>query len=172
MVLEMGVTMSRKQLAMVAVGVALVVAVVAFLLTRDDDGNEPSSARPQQSASASPGLPVVADETWCAGWENLVATQGLYVADPNPEASASLLAAVDALHELGVPKSLDPSGYTELTAVLDDVRASVDPSFTPTVTPSEPADVGQNHDHGDEGNAEDDHNEAPFGTWLADYCAP
>ncbi len=70
-----------------------------------------------------------------------------------------------------MPESLDPSGYTELTAVLDDVHASVDPSFTPTAVPSEPADVGQDHDHADEGHADDDHEEAPFGTWLADYCA-
>ena len=70
-----------------------------------------------------------------------------------------------------MPESLDPSGYTELTAVLDDVRASVDPSFTPSVAPSEPADVGDEHDHADEGQADDEHEEAPFGTWLADYCA-
>ena len=173
LVLEMGVTMSRKQLALIAVGVALVVAVVAFLLTRDDDDKDSAGADPQPSASTSPStnLPVVADETWCAGWQNLVATQGLYVAGPNPEAAANLLAAVDALQELGVPESLDPSGYTELTAVLDDVHASVDPSFTPTAVPSEPADVGEHHDHADEGHADDDHEEAPFGTWLADYCA-
>jgi len=164
--------MSRRQIALIAVGVAIVVAVVAFVLTRDDgdDGDkEPAGADPEPSASTT--LPVVADETWCAGWKNLVATQGLYVADPNPEASANLLAVVDALQELGVPESLDPSGYTELTAVLDDVHASVDPSFTPTAGPSEPADVGEHHDHADEGAAGDDHDEAPFGTWLADYCA-
>ena len=164
--------MSRKQLALIAVGVALVVVVVAFLLTRDDD-KDPTGADPQSSASTSPStdLPVVADETWCAGWQNLVAIQGIYVAGPTPEAGANLLAAVDALQDLGVPESLDPSGYTELTAVLDDVHASVDPSFTPTAVPSEPADVGLDHDHADEGNADDDHEEAPFGTWLADHCA-
>jgi hypothetical protein len=158
MVLEMGVTMSRKQLALIAVGVALVVAVVAFLLTRDDD-QESAGADPQPSASPSTSLPVVADETWCAGWQNLVAVQGLYVADPTPEVEASLLAAVDALQDLGVPESLDPSGYTELTAVLDDVHASVDASFTPTAVPSEPVDV-----------TEDDADVAPFGAWLARYC--
>ena len=124
LVLEMGVTMSRKQLALIAVGVALVVAVVAFLLTRDDDDKDSTGADPQPSASPSTSLPVVADETWCAGWQNLVATQGLYVAGPNPEVAANLLAAVDALQDLGVPESLDPSGYTELTAVLDDVHAA------------------------------------------------
>ena len=59
-----------------------------------------------------------------------------------------------------MPESLDPSGYTELTAVLDDVRASVDPTFTPTAAPSEPADVGDGHDHADEGQADDEHEEA------------
>ena len=151
--------MSRKQLALIAVGVALVVAVVAFLLTRDDD-KDSTGGDPQPSASASTSLPVVADETWCAGWENLVAIQGLYVAGPTPEAAANLLATVDALQDLGVPESLDPSGYTELTAVLDDVHASVDPSFTPTAAPSEPVDV-----------TAEDADVAPFGAWLAQYCA-
>lgn len=152
--------MSRKQLALITVGVALVVAVVAFLLTRDGDAKDSTGGAPQPSASPSTSLPVVADETWCAGWQNLVATQGLYVAGPNPEVAANLLAAVDALQELGVPESLDPSGYTELTAVIDDVHASVDPSFTPTAAPSEPVDV-----------TAEDTDIAPFGAWLAQYCA-
>ena len=54
-----------------------------------------------------------------------------------------------------MPESLDPAGYTELTAVLDDVRASVDPSFTPTAVPSEPADVTvEDGEHEDEGGAD------------------
>ena len=54
-------------------------------------------------------------------------------------------------------------------------------SFTPSVLPSEPADVaveGDEHDdEGDEGGEGDEHEdhgadagEAPFGAWLAEYC--
>ena len=167
--------MSRTRLAVIALAVVLVIAVIAFLLLRDDGDAEDNGkdADPTVSPSASSTAAVVPDDTWCAGWQGLVAAQGQYVASPTTEAGATLLAVVDELHALGVPESLDPAGYTELTAVLDDIRASVDPSFTPSVVPSEPADVGSghDHDHGDEGQAEEEHREAPFGTWLADYCA-
>lgn len=169
--------MSRKLWAGVAVGATLVVAVVAFLLARDEgDGADPGAVDPTSSA-----LPVVSDATWCSGWQNLVAVQGQYVADPTPESQAAVLAVVTDLQELGVPTSLDPAGYTELTAVLDDVRASVDPSFTPSVAPSEPADVAVEDDehedegHEDESDEHEDHgaeaSEAPFGAWLAEYCS-
>lgn len=163
--------MSRRVMSLVAVGVALVVAVVAFLLVRGDDEGD-KGERTGSGTSTSSGPPVVADGTWCEGWQSLVALQGQYVASPTPDAAAQLLAVVDDLQALGVPESLDPAGYTELTAVLDGVHASADPSFTPTVVPSEPADVGDNHDHALEDEADEDHEVAPFGTWLADYCAP
>ncbi len=178
LVLAMGVTtMSRTQLVGAAVA-AVLVAVVVFLLVRgDDDGSDPAGVDPRPSASTD--LPVVADEVWCAGWQNLVALQGQYVASPTPDGSAALLAAVDAQQELGVPENLDPAGYTELTAVLDDLRASVDPSFTPTAVPSEPADVAvEGGEDEDEGGDDDEHeghgadaDEAPFGAWLAEYCS-
>lgn len=114
---------------------------------------------------------MASDDAWCAGWLQMVQMQGEWVAAPTTETSTDLLAVIDSLQSIGVPESLDPSGYTELTAVLDDVRASVDPSFTPSVAPSEPADVGHEHDHSDEGQAEHEHEDAPFGSWLADYCA-
>ena len=172
----MGVTtLSRTQVVGAAVA-AVLVAVVVFLLVRGDDGSDPAGVDPQPSASTD--LPVVADEVWCAGWQNLVALQGQYVASPTPDGTAALLAAVDAQQELGVPENLDPAGYTELTAVLDDLRASVDPSFTPTAVPSEPADVAvEDGEHEDEGG-EDEHDghgadadDAPFGAWLAEYCS-
>ncbi|WP_183096341.1 hypothetical protein [Nocardioides stalactiti] len=147
--------------------VAAVVAALGLSGCGDDSGSDGD-----ESPTATSTLPVVADETWCAGWQELVALQGQWLATPTPDSTAQLLASVDALRGLGVPESLDPTGHTELTAVLDDVRASADPSFTPTVRPSEPADVGLGHDHGDEGEAEDEHGEAPFGTWLVDHCAP
>lgn len=131
----------------------------------DDDSGGVRDAAPSSSAPA-----VVADAEWCAGWQAMVQAQSLFVADPGPATTAALLELVDELQALGVPESLDPSGYTELTAVLDDVRASADPSFTATVVPSEPADVPGGHDHGDEGLAEDEHLSAPFGSWLADHC--
>jgi hypothetical protein len=149
-------------------GVLALAAAVALGGCGGDDSTDPDAR-----VSTSPSVAVVPDAEWCAGWHDLVALQGQYVAAPTTEVSALLLRAVATLEELGVPESLDPAGYTELTAVLDDVRASVDPSFTPTAVPSEPADVGLDHDHGDgdEGDAEEEHREAPFGTWLADYCA-
>ncbi|RHW24792.1 hypothetical protein D0Z08_22750 [Nocardioides immobilis] len=158
--------------------VAALVAVAAFLLVRgygDDPPDEGSAADPTSSAP-----PVASDEAWCTGWENLVAVQGQYVSSPSAETASMLLAVVADLRSLGVPESLDPSGYRELNAVLDDVQASVDPSFTPSVVPSEPADVqveGDEHEdeHEDEhGDDHEDHGadagEAPFGAWLAEYC--
>lgn len=138
----------------------------------DDGGSDsdPDSDRSVETSGSSTPAPVD-DAAWCQGWQQLVQVQGAYVASPVPEAADAVLSVVGTLQELGVPESLDPSGYTELQAVLDDVRASVDPSFTPSIAPSEPADVGEGHDHGDEGQAEDEHAEAPFGTWLADHCA-
>jgi hypothetical protein len=151
---------------------SLVLVVVSVAITLTGCGNDSDKDR-SDGGEPSPSLPVVADETWCEGWQNLVAIQGQYVAGPTQETGAQLLSVVDGLQELGAPESLDPAGYTELTAVLDDIRASADDSFTPTVVPSEPADVGpgHDHDHGDEGGIEEEHREAPFGTWLADHCA-
>jgi len=137
-------------------------------------GDEDTPDRSDDPTSATPTVQLAPDDAWCSGWQDLVVLQGQYVAGPTPDIEAMLLAAVDELQRLGAPESLDPAGYTEMTAVLDDVRASVDPSFTPSVAPSEPADVGlgHDHDHGDEDEAEEEHVEAPFGTWLADHCAP
>jgi len=158
----------------VAAGIALAVALVASLLLRgdgDDDSND-GGGGPTPSATAE--TPVVADEAWCAGWMELVAVQGQYVATQSADDADVVLAAVDSLQALGVPESLDPAGYTELDAVLDDVRASVDPSFTPTVLPSEPADVAVEGDE-HEGDEHEEHgadaSEAPFGAWLAQYCS-
>lgn len=134
-----------------------------------DGSTSPSAEDPSETE-----LSVVDDEAWCRGWLELVRVQSQWAADPVQPAADAVISVVGSLQALGVPESLDPAGYTELTAVLDDVRASVDPSFTPTVAPSEPADVGSGHDHehADEGQAEEEHSEAPFGTWLADHCAP
>ena len=153
--------------------VSLVVAAVVLAgCGKEDDDGDTSEPASSDRASASTDVPVVADDVWCDGWQNLVAVQALYVSDPNPGVGAQVLSAVDTLRELGAPESLDPSGYTEMTAVLDDVQASVDRSFTPSVVPSEPADVATGDEH--EGDEHDDHgvgaDEAPFGAWLAEYC--
>jgi hypothetical protein len=155
---------------LVVAGLAVCVGLVLAGCGDDSDSGGTESDRADQTPSST-ALAIASDDAWCAGWQELVQAQALWVAAPTPESSTALLAVVDSLQALGVPKSLDPSGYTELTAVLDDVRASIDPSFTPSVAPSEPADVGDGHDHSDEGRADADHEEAPFGTWLADYCA-
>lgn len=151
--------MSRKLTTLIALGIALIAAVLAIVLidwsTDDEDAPERTTDEPSVTTPL-----VVSDDTWCAGWDSMVAAQGQWVAAPTPDSSSALLGAVDGLEDLGVPESLDPAGYTELTAVLDDVRASVDPSFTPSVEPSEPADVSST-----------DAAEAPFGAWLAQYCA-
>ncbi|KAA1425817.1 hypothetical protein [Nocardioides antri] len=168
--------MSRHRVALVVVAGALVVVVVALLLARGgDDGATPSGADPEPTASAPP---VVSDVAWCAGWMHVVAVQGQYVADPGPASSATVIEAVEALRALGVPESLDPSGYTELNAVLDDIQASVDASFTPSVAPSEPADVapeGEDDEHGHEEHGDEEHGhdagDAPFGAWLAEHCS-
>jgi hypothetical protein len=151
--------MSRRLTTLIALGIALIAAVVAIVLIgwSTDDEHAPDQANHEPSVTAPP---VVSDDAWCAGWDTLVSLQGQWVAAPTPDSSSALLAAVDDLQGLGVPESLDPAGYTELTAVLDDVRASVDPSFTPSIEPSEPADVSST-----------DTGEAPFGAWLAGYCA-
>jgi hypothetical protein len=168
-------SVSVKRILVGAVGLALlvvVVAVVVILAQGDDDGDDASRGSDESAdTTAETGLPVVSDDTWCEGWRNLVALQAQWVAAPTDESAALLLSSVDTLQELGAPESLDPAGYTEMTAVLDDVRASVDPSFTASVAPSEPADVGLGHEHDDAGEAEDEHVEAPFGTWLADHCS-
>lgn len=187
----MGVTMTRKQIGAAAIGAAvLLAAVVALVLARDDGGEPDPGPAPGTATSTSSALPVTDDATWCAGWQELVAVQGSYVAAPGPESAAQLLAVVDGLQALGAPESLDPAGYTEMTAVLDDVRASADPSFTPSVEPSEPADVatgGAHEDHDEDEHAEHDEDEhaehdehedhgvgadeAPFGAWLAEHCS-
>jgi len=157
-----------RRLVVVSLGLCLGLALAGCGDDADRDSdraeNTPSSARPA----------VVPDEEWCARWQAMVQLQGQYVATQDEQDAAALLVTVEQLQELGVPESLDPSGYTELSAVLDDVRASADPSFTPSVEPSEPADVaveGQEH----EGDEHEDHgadaSEAPFGAWLAQYCA-
>ncbi|KAA1419262.1 hypothetical protein F0U44_12515 [Nocardioides humilatus] len=142
-------------LAIAGALVVIVVAVVVMLAAGDDD---PKGGGRDADATTS-AVTTAADDAWCAGWDQLVLTQGTWVADPNPTNADAVIAAVDGLQALGAPESLDPSGYTEMNAVLDDVRGSVDPSFTPSVAPSEPADV-------EHGNAD----EAPFGAWLAEYC--
>ncbi len=150
--------MSKKLTALIAVGIAVIAAVVAIVLVNgstDDDAPGGSTDGPSPTAPT-----TVSDETWCAGWDALVAAQAQWVAAPTPESSSALVAVVDDLQGLGFPESLDPAGYTELTAVLDDVHASIDESFTPSVAPSEPADVES-----------DNASEAPFGAWLAEYCA-
>jgi hypothetical protein len=169
----MGVMRRMTWLTRVTLGLCLVLAVAGCGDDGGSGGDPDSDPSSQQSvetpSSSAPAL--VDDAAWCRGWQELVRVQGAYVATPVPEAADAVISVVGTLQALGVPESLDPSGYTELTAVLDDVRASVDPSFTPSIAPSEPADVGQGHDHGDEGQAEEEHGEAPFGTWLADHCA-
>jgi hypothetical protein len=158
----------------------LTVAAIAAVLLLGGCGDDSDAG--EDGATTKPTTPtgpaVVADGAWCAGWQGLVAVQGAYVASPSPETGDAVLAAVEELEALGVPESLDPAGYTELTAVLDDVRASVDPSFTPSVEPSEPADVGDHEGHEGEGEGEGeggheghDASDAPFGVWLAEYCA-
>ncbi len=151
--------MSTKRIALVALGVAVVVAVVVIVLVlgRGSDDGDPGDRHRDDAGTGTP--PVVPDDAWCAGWDTMVAAQGQWVATPTSDSSMALLLAVDELQGLGVPESLDPAGYTELNAVLDDLRASVDPTFTASVAPSEPADVSA----GDKN--------APFGAWLAQYCA-
>ncbi|WP_322937796.1 hypothetical protein [Nocardioides bizhenqiangii] len=169
--------MSRTQIVGAAlVAVLLVVMVSLLVIGGDDDGGTDGASDPTTGALTTHR--VVADDTWCSGWQDLVAIQGQYVASPTPEAAAALLAVVEDLQSLGVPESLDPAGYTELTAVLDDIRASVDPSFTPTAVPSEPADVAVEDDEGHDDHETDEHeghgadaDEAPFGAWLAEYCS-
>lgn len=187
--------MPEKRTLLVVIGVVVAVAVVAFVLVRgaddDEDGGADAGAGGATASASSPTL--VPDEEWCIGWQQLVVVQGQYVATQSAADAEAVLAAVDELQGRGVPESLDPSGYQELNAVLDDVRASVDPTFTPSVVPSEPADVavdGDDHgddgddDHGDGGESgrggDDEHGEdephgadptqAPFGAWLAEYC--
>lgn len=174
-------TMSGTQKVGLAL-VAVLAIVVAILLIRGSGEGDPADPGAEPSPTSS--LPVVDDDVWCAGWLDLVAAQGQYVASPTPETTMTLLAVVDDLQSLGVPESLDPSGYTELTAVLDDVRGSADPTFTPTIAPSEPADVSieddehEDDEHEDDEHGDDEHGghgataeEAPFGAWLAEYCA-
>lgn len=159
-----------------------VVGVVGGAALLSGCGHEDDDTEASPPASTAPA--VVADDTWCTGWKSLITVQGQWVADPTAANAALVIDVVGDLQALGVPESLDPAGYTELTAVLDDVRASVDPSFTPSVRPSEPADVAVEPDpgdgHGDEhmDETDDDHeghgadaSDAPFGAWLAEYCA-
>ena len=148
--------MKRPLLLAAAVGAVVVVVLAAVLvLTGGDD--EPSGEGGDATSSSGPSL--ASDEEWCAGWDRLVQAQGVWVSQPDATNADAVIAALDGLEELGAPESLDPAGYTEMGAVLDDVRGSVDPTFTPSVAPSEPADVESD-------NAAD----APFGAWLAEYC--
>lgn len=181
--------MPEKRTLLVVIGVVVAVAVVAFVLVRGANDDEDGGADTGAGATATTSGPtLVPDEEWCIGWQQLVVVQGQFVATQSAADADAVLAAVDELQGRGVPESLDPSGYQELNAVLDDVRASVDPTFTPSVVPSEPADVaveGDDHgedDHGDGGDGGDDEHgedephgadpaEAPFGAWLAEYCA-
>ncbi|WP_183100057.1 hypothetical protein [Nocardioides pelophilus] len=185
--------MPEKRTLLVVIGVVVAVAVVAFVLVRGADDDEDGGADAGAGAAASTSSPtLVPDEEWCVGWQQLVVVQGQYVATQSAADAEAVLAAVDDLQGRGVPESLDPSGYQELNAVLDDVRASVDPTFTPSVVPSEPADVAVDSDdhgddehgddeHGDDEHGDDEHGEdephgadpaaAPFGAWLAEYCA-
>lgn len=149
----------KRPFAVAAVAGALVVVVVAVVVLLASGDDEPDRADGGAKKPTGSSATTVADGAWCAGWDRLVQAQGTWVADPDEDNAAALLAALDGLEAMGVPESLDPAGYTELGAVLDDVRGSVDPSFTPSIAPSEPADV--EHDNADE---------APFGAWLAEYC--
>jgi len=142
--------------ALAAAAVVVVVALVLVLAGGDDSDDRSGDAGPTEGSS---GPAVVPDETWCSGWDQVVSAQAAWVASPSSTTASATLDAVESLKALGVPESLDPKGYTELGAVLDDVRGSVDPSFTPTVVPSEPADVES-----------DNAAQAPFGAWLAQYC--
>lgn len=169
--------MPEKRTLLVVIGVVVAVAVIAFALVRgaddDRDGDKDGDKDGGTDASESASEPaLVPDEEWCAGWQQLVLVQGQYVATQSPTDAAAVLAAVDELQGRGVPESLDPSGYQELTAVLDDVRASVDPTFTPSLVPSEPADVAvEDDDHEDDEPHGADPADAPFGAWLAEYCS-
>lgn len=146
----------KRPFALAAVAVAAVIVVVAVVLLLAGGDDSPGDSSPTKTSS---GPTVVADDTWCSGWDQIVATQAAYVASPTPQNATNVLDAVRSLKALGVPESLDPAGYTELGAVLDDLRGSVDPAFTPSVVPSEPADVES-----------DNAAQAPFGAWLAQYC--
>jgi hypothetical protein len=149
----------KRPFALAAAAVAVVIVVVAVVLVLAGGDDEPGATGDTGAAGSPSGPTVVADETWCSGWDQVVVAQGTYVASPTPANATTVLDAVGALKALGVPESLDPAGYTELGAVLDDLRGSVDPSFTPSVVPSEPADVES-----------DNAAQAPFGAWLAEYC--
>jgi hypothetical protein len=146
----------KRPFALAAIAIAAVIVVLAVVLVLAGGDDEPGDSTADTSPS---GPAVVADDTWCSGWDQVVVAQGAYVASPTPANATTVLDAVSSLKALGVPESLDPAGYTELGAVLDDLRASVDPSFTPSVLPSEPADVES-----------DNAAQAPFGAWLAEYC--
>ena len=143
-------------LAALAVAAVIVVVALVLVLAGGDDSGDSGDTSPTKHSS---GPAVVSDEAWCSGWDQVVSTQAAWVAAPSSTTASATLDAVESLKALGVPESLDPKGYTELGAVLDDVRGSVDPSFTPTVVPSEPADVES-----------DNAAQAPFGAWLAQYC--
>jgi hypothetical protein len=165
----------RRLLGLVGVAALVAVVVALLLIGRDDEPDEATATDPSPTKT---DLPVVADDVWCTGWHELVTVQGQWVATQSAQDAEVVLAAVDELQALGVPESLDPSGYTELTAVLDDVRASIDPTFTPSVVPSEPADVAvEGDEHEDDEHGDDEHEggadaaDAPFGAWLAQYCA-
>ena len=152
----------------VLVGLLIVVVVVLVALGLDlftDDGNDRDRASAPAS-STPPRTPTVEDGEWCSHWRALVQVQGEYVASQSPEDAQALLALVERVRGLGFPQSLSPEGHAELTAVLDDLQASADPSFTPTVLPSEPADVPADGDHGHDHEAGD----APFGEFLDEHC--
>lgn len=152
--------------AAIGVGVVVAVLLIAFLLTRLGDDTDEGGGHASPETSTPTAAPVASDEQWCATWQAVVQVQAQYVASQSEQDRATLLQLVDDLRAMGYPESLDEAGYTELAAVLDDLQASADPSFTPSIQPSEPADVptGDDHGHGHDGRG------APFGSFLAEHC--
>ncbi|UMG93660.1 hypothetical protein [Nocardioides sp. TF02-7] len=151
----------------------VVVLLVALGLSRAaDDGSDaaPEPSASSESSESSAPAATVPDEEWCATWRATVQVQAQYVATQSADDAATLLTLVERLRSMGYPESLAEAGRTELTAVLDDLRASADPSFTPSVVPSEPADVPAGGHAADDGHDHAGADEAPFGFFLAEHC--
>lgn len=154
----------------VALGIVVVVALVALGLSQAADDDGPGGTDAEGTTSPSSTARTASDEEWCTTWRATVQLQAQYVATQSAADGEALLVLVERLRDLGYPASLPASGRTELTAVLDDLHASVDPSFTPSVVPSEPADVPTGDHSADDGHDHAGPDEAPFGFFLAEHC--
>jgi hypothetical protein len=129
----------------VGVGIVALIVVLAIFLERVTDR---SDVEPDNGNSAA----APTELQFCFAWQQLSSAARSERSSNAGPATVEIRDALEHARELGYPSSLSAEGRAGFRAAADRFEADVDPSFTPTAYPAQPAE------------------DAAFRDWLDEHC--